>query len=244
MSLIRVFSCRYRLLLALLLLQGGHACAGSDRVDGEQQLALGSSAALEAAEMAGDFHERIRLMQEWLNARRLERGQGPSPNGTQGFSRYGQNSADNEDEDEEALASTDYFTRRGLDERGYRRLDGNIRVRIRGLQGERAHLIQTPESAPAAGVTERIPADSGTPRWENARTYRSRWYQRYRALGYRHSASARYTTASARNRKAAETALSPQKFAKSSPSPAAHATALPIRGSSAVAHKSAPKLHR
>lgn len=83
-----------------------------------------------------DYEERVRIMQDWLRKRRLERENGwarervsPQPNSA-------------EDDDAGLPEEADYFARHGLDERGYRRLGGDLRVRIRGGQGEPTHRVE------------------------------------------------------------------------------------------------------
>jgi hypothetical protein len=86
---------------------------------------------------AGDYQDRVRIMQDWLRNRRLERENNWARDVVSPRPPAGARSGDDYDED----SGSDYFTRKGLDERGYRRLDGNLRVRIRGLREEPAHVI-------------------------------------------------------------------------------------------------------
>jgi len=70
----------------------------------------------------GDFDERVRVMQEWLRRREAER-------------RH-QNWGLDVVSPQEPSASSNYFQDRGLDERGFRRLEGNLRVKLRGLEDD------------------------------------------------------------------------------------------------------------
>lgn len=98
----------------------------------------------------GNYRERVQQMQDWLRQRREARENGWA----QEVVSPRQRPADSEDEEDNIAddeGGTDYFSRRGLDEYGYRRLDGNVRVRIRGLQGESAHIISIGRHGRASG---------------------------------------------------------------------------------------------
>lgn len=70
----------------------------------------------------GDFDERVRVMQEWLRKREAERQ----------HQDWGLDAVS----PQEPPASSNYFQDRGLDERGFRHLEGNLRVKLRDLQDD------------------------------------------------------------------------------------------------------------
>jgi len=90
---------------------------------------------------AGDYQDRVRIMQDWLRNRRLER--------ENNWARDVVSPRPPSGDEYEGDSGSDYFIRKGLDERGYRRLDGNLRVRIRGLREEQpAHVISIDRQGP------------------------------------------------------------------------------------------------
>ena len=74
----------------------------------------------------GSFQERVRVMQEWLRKREADRR----------HQNWGLDVVTPEPSDADSSRSSNYFSDHGYDERGFRRLDGNVRVRLRGLPHE------------------------------------------------------------------------------------------------------------
>ncbi len=118
-------------LLSLALAMGllsqaasGLAAGAKTSMPGNADVLLAAASAVDdeeeddEEEEAVDYRDRVREMQEWINRRDVERKQGleglPQPNPP-------------------ALAAPypKYFQDRGYDENGYRRLDGDIRVKLR-----------------------------------------------------------------------------------------------------------------
>ncbi|QSA97340.1 hypothetical protein [Methylococcus sp. EFPC2] len=105
-----------------------------------------------------NYEERVRQMQEWLHHRRVERESGWAQDVVSAPSPSDEDEDESEDGDEEdgSDSPTDYFSGQGLDERGFRRLEGNLRVRIRGLQGEPAHVISLGRHSTRRGKKGRV----------------------------------------------------------------------------------------
>jgi len=81
----------------------------------------------------GDFEERVRVMQEWLRRREAERR----------HQDWGFDVVSPQESPVARPSSSNYFEEHGYDERGFRRLDGNVRVKLRGVQDDSEQ--QTPQ---------------------------------------------------------------------------------------------------
>jgi hypothetical protein len=96
--------------------------AGGSGFDANTKAYLAQEDIIDPEAVEGDFEERVRVMQEWLRRREAER-------------RH-QNWGLDVVSPQEPSPSSDYFKDHGYDEHGFRRRDGNLRVKLRGLQDD------------------------------------------------------------------------------------------------------------
>lgn len=89
----------------------------------DARLPLAQQTIIDPEEVEGSFEDRVRVMQEWLRQREAQRR----------HEDWGRDVVSPQVPPPPRSSSSRYFEERGYDERGFRRLEGNIRVRLRGL---------------------------------------------------------------------------------------------------------------
>lgn len=104
----------------LIVLLAGSAAANESESDSDlfSDTLFSQEESIDPESIEGDYDERVKAMQKWLWRREAERK-------IQGLS------LEEPKPDDTNIFTSKYFEERGYDERGYKRLDGNVHVKLR-----------------------------------------------------------------------------------------------------------------